>query len=77
MNAGAFVCPLIGVALSGRIGLSAALMIGGGARLVGAMLFYLYPIKGERPNLLHVWRDALIALCPRRSLRPLHRLWRR
>jgi MFS family permease len=51
MNVGAFVAPLIGVALSDRIGIPAVLLIGGGLRVVGAALFYIWPIRGEGPKL--------------------------
>ena len=45
MNIGAFVCPLIGVAISDRIGIVPTLLIGGALRYVGAGLFYIFPIK--------------------------------
>ena len=47
MNVGAFVCPLIGVAISNVIGIVPTLLIGGTMRLAGAMLFYLFPVVEE------------------------------
>jgi MFS family permease len=47
MNVGAFVCPLIGVAISNVIGIVPTLLIGGAMRLAGAMLFYLFPVIDE------------------------------
>ena len=51
MNVGAFVCPLVGIALSDRIGIVPTLLIGGILRILGALLFYLFPVKGEKPRL--------------------------
>jgi len=45
MNIGAFVCPLIGVALADRIGIAPTLLIGAAMRLAGAALFFLLPVK--------------------------------
>jgi MFS family permease len=45
LNAGAFVGPMIGVALSEWLGIRPVLVLGGVIRLVGALLFYLFPIK--------------------------------
>jgi MFS family permease len=47
MNIGAFVCPLLGVAISARIGVVPTLFIGGALRCAGAGLFYLFPIRGS------------------------------
>jgi MFS family permease len=47
MNVGAFVCPLIGVAISNVIGIVPTLLVGGTMRLAGAMLFYLFPVVEE------------------------------
>lgn len=44
MNAGAFVAPLIGVALADRIGITTVLLIGGAIRTVGGILFWLLPV---------------------------------
>jgi MFS family permease len=44
MNAGAFVGPMIGVALAELWGVRTVLLIGGGVRLVGALLFHLFRI---------------------------------
>lgn len=45
MNAGAFVLPLVGVALANVIGVRAVLLAGGCIRLLGAALFYLNRIR--------------------------------
>jgi len=50
MNIGAFVCPLIGVALADRIGIVPTLFIGGAMRLVGAALFFLFPVVPVQPQ---------------------------
>jgi len=55
MNIGAFACPLFGVALSEWIGLVPTLYIGGAMRLLGAGMFYLFPIGGETPKLHWPW----------------------
>jgi len=44
MNAGAFVAPLIGVALADRIGITTVLMIGGAIRTLGGLLFWVWPV---------------------------------
>ncbi len=49
MNAGAFVGPLIGVALSEMWSIRTLLLIGGGLRLFGAILFHIIPF-GTRSN---------------------------
>ncbi len=50
MNIGAFVCPLIGVALAESIGIAPTLLIGGAMRLAGAALFFLFPVKQAEPQ---------------------------
>lgn len=45
MNAGAFVLPMLGVALAGAWGIRTVLLIGGGIRLLGAVLFHINRIK--------------------------------
>lgn len=45
MNAGAFVCPMIGVALSEVLDIRWVLIIGGIARLLGALMFYVWRIE--------------------------------
>jgi fatty acid desaturase len=47
MNAGAFVCPMIGVALSGVMDIRWVLVIGGVVRLLGAMMFSVLKIEGS------------------------------
>ena len=49
MNVGAFVGPLIGVALASRIGIVNTLLIGGVLRALGALTFYLFPLKQPAP----------------------------
>lgn len=49
MNIGAFACPLVGVALANIIGILPTLLIGGVLRALGAAMFYILPVKGERP----------------------------
>lgn len=44
-NVGAFVAPMLGVALSAVIDIRWILIIGGAIRLLGAGLFYLFPIR--------------------------------
>jgi hypothetical protein len=51
MNIGAFIAPLIGVAISGRIGILPTLLIGGSLRILGAALFYISPLTGGRPRM--------------------------
>ena len=50
MNMGAFVGPLIGVAVSNVIGIPNTLLIGGTMRLLGAVLFYVHPIKDTKAS---------------------------
>jgi MFS family permease len=45
MNAGAFVGPMVGVALSELLGIRAVLLIGGAIRLLGALLFYVFRVR--------------------------------
>ncbi|MHB0856442.1 MAG: MFS transporter [Anaerolineae bacterium] len=45
MNIGAFVAPLIGVALSEVIGILPVLVLGGLIRMVGVVLFYTNPVQ--------------------------------
>ncbi len=49
MNAGAFVAPLIGVAIADRIGIANTLLLGGTLRALGALTFYLFPLKQPQP----------------------------
>lgn len=51
MNIGAFVCPIVGVALAEAIGIRATLALGGLLRIVGVVLFYRYPMDDRRPDL--------------------------
>jgi MFS family permease len=66
MNAGAFVCPLIGVALADRIGIVPTLVIGTVIRYVGALLFYIYPVQGD--HLTFSW-SPIVAWARRIRLR--------
>ena len=55
MNAGAVIAPLISVALADRIGLRAGLIVAGGVRLAGALLFFVLKLDeppAEEPALL-------------------------
>lgn len=45
MNAGAFVCPMIGVALSEVMDIRWVLVIGGIVRLLGGFMFYIWPVE--------------------------------
>jgi MFS family permease len=45
MNVGAFIGPMIGVALSKTIDIRLLLIIGGSIRLAGALLFYIFRIR--------------------------------
>jgi len=45
MNVGAFVAPLIGVAIADKIGVIPTLLIGGTLRVIGAAVFYLFPVS--------------------------------
>ncbi|NLG51824.1 MAG: MFS transporter, partial [Chloroflexi bacterium] len=45
MNVGAFIAPMIGVAISEAIGITQTLIVGGVMSLVGASLFYLFPVS--------------------------------
>ncbi|MFH1084245.1 MAG: MFS transporter, partial [Chloroflexota bacterium] len=47
MNLGAFVCPLVGVALADRIGIIPTLVVGGVGRLLGALTFYIWPVRSD------------------------------
>ena len=49
MNAGAFVAPLLGVALAGAIGLRNVLLIGGAIRTLGGLLFLIWPVRVPEP----------------------------
>ena len=51
MNAGAFVCPVIGVALSELWGVRTVLLVGGGIRLAGAMLFYVFRVRVQEVDI--------------------------
>jgi len=45
MNAGAFVAPLLGVALAGAIGFKTVFIIGALLRTLGAILFWAWPVQ--------------------------------
>ncbi|NLD74517.1 MAG: MFS transporter [Chloroflexi bacterium] len=49
MNVGAFVGPLVGVAIADRVGITNTLLIGGVLRVLGALTFYLFPLKPSQP----------------------------
>ncbi len=48
MNVGAFVAPLVGVAVSNAIGIIPTLLIGGTLRALGAATFYLWPVHASQ-----------------------------
>jgi MFS family permease len=50
MNAGAFVCPMIGVALSDVIDIRWVLLIGGVIRLLGAFMFHILRLEEGAPQ---------------------------
>ncbi len=50
INMGAFIGPLIGVALSKTLDIRLLLIIGGSIRLLGALLFHVFPIKVADPT---------------------------
>jgi MFS family permease len=50
MNAGAFICPIIGVALSEVMDIRWVLVIGGVIRLLGGFMFYIWPIERISPG---------------------------
>jgi hypothetical protein len=54
MNVGACIAPLIGVAIAGLIGIIPTLLIGGTLRLLGAAMFYLFPLRpaAEEPAII-------------------------
>ena len=54
MNAGAFVAPMIGVALADRIGLVPVLFIGGAMRFLGALLFSIRPVRAPDSTIRQV-----------------------
>ena len=47
MNVGAFIGPLIGVALSKTLDIRLLLIIGGSIRLLGALMFHVFPVQTE------------------------------
>ncbi len=51
MNLGAFLLPILGVAIAGTIGIRLTLVLGGFLRIVGVVLFYRYPMDERRPDL--------------------------
>ena len=52
MNVGAFILPIIGLALANILGIRTVLLIGGGIRLVGAILFYVHPARVPETEIL-------------------------
>ena len=47
MNLGAFLAPLLGIALSHRIGIVPVLLVGGVLRALGAATFYIWPLQSR------------------------------
>ena len=52
MNAGAFVLPMVGVALASLLGIRTTLLIGGSIRLLGAGLFYVNRIRVQEADIV-------------------------
>ena len=50
INMGAFIGPLIGVALSKTLDIRLLLIIGGSIRLIGALMFHVFPIRVTDPT---------------------------
>ncbi len=51
MNIGAFIAPLIGVALADHVGIPTMLLVGGVMQVAGAILFYIFPIAQPEKRL--------------------------
>ncbi|MBU2496164.1 MAG: MFS transporter, partial [Candidatus Omnitrophica bacterium] len=51
MNVGAFILPMLGLALANILGIRTVLLIGGGIRLVGAILFYVHPARVQETEI--------------------------
>jgi len=51
MNVGAFVLPMLGLALANILGIRTVLLIGGGIRLMGAILFYVHPARVQETEI--------------------------
>jgi len=47
MNVGAFIMPLIGVAVSEAIGIRNTLLIGGAMNVLGGLMFYIRPVTSR------------------------------
>jgi predicted MFS family arabinose efflux permease len=48
MNVGAFVMPMLGVALSEAIGIRNTLLIGGALNILGGLMFYIRPVTSRQ-----------------------------
>ena len=55
MNVGAFVCPMVGVALADVVDIRWVLIIGGAVRLLGALVFYFWKVYVEEAGREVVW----------------------
>ena len=51
MNVAAFVLPMLGLMLANILGIRTVLLIGGGIRLVGAILFYVHPARVQETEI--------------------------
>jgi MFS family permease len=51
MNAGAFVGPMVGVALAEVWGIRSVLLVGGGVRLLGAILFNVFRLDVQEGDI--------------------------
>jgi len=50
VNIGAFLCPLLGVAIADQIGLQLALIIFGALSCIGSFAFWLWPVQSASPT---------------------------
>jgi Na+/melibiose symporter-like transporter len=58
MNIGACIAPLIGVAVANAIGIIPTLLIGGTLRLMGAAMFYLFPLRPAAEKLTSITQTS-------------------
>jgi MFS family permease len=58
INIGACIAPLIGVAVANAIGIIPTLLIGGTLRLMGAAMFYLFPLRPAAEKLTSITQTS-------------------
>jgi len=73
MNVGAFAGPLVGVAIANRIGIVPTILVSTSLRIVGIVLFYMWPVQGERIRLSDVMASASRLVPQRPVFRRRHR----